>query len=175
MSLWAKKRCSVCGTEGRFLAISKHGICTPCQSGLRAELDALMRELPRMERRFQQLNTPAKRQSLAREIVSGLERVMVIEGLGIYSHVDTEVLLPSQWLSQYRGEHDWAAVESVSDKFDALWEDLFYRPKSRITLRKLQRVRALADAAVPTLYNAEHIVPLQRRISEKLHEVTPQH
>jgi hypothetical protein len=144
------------------------------QTALRAELDALMRELPRMENRFQQLKTAAKRQSLAAEMLSRLERVMAIEQLGVYSDVDTEVLLPSQWLSQYRNEHDWAAVEIVSDQFDvALWDDLFYRPKSRATLRRLQRVKALADCTLPKLYSAEHIAPLHQRISEKLQEITP--
>jgi len=171
MNLWAKQRCLVCGTEGRFLTLSKHSVCTSCQGVLRTELDALMRELPRMERRFQRLKTPVKRQSLAREMVSRLERVMTIEQLGIYSDVDTEVLLPSQWCSEYRSEHDWAAVEIISDQFDALWDDLFYRPKSRVTRRKLQRVKALADIMSPTLYNPEHIASLHQRISEKLQEV----
>jgi len=106
-------------------------------------------------------------------MVSRLERVMAIEQLGIYSNVDTEVLLPSQWRSQYRSEHDWAAVEIVSDQFDALWDDLFYRPTSRATLQKLQRVKALADTMLPILYSPEHIAPLHQRISEKLQEVAP--
>lgn|GEM_PF-4228279 len=132
-----------------------------------------MRELPRMEKRFRQLKTAAKRQSLAAEMLSRLERVMAIEQLGVYSDVDTEVLLPSQWLSQYRKEHDWAAVEIVSDQFDALWDDLFYRPKSRATVRKLQGVKALADTTLSMLYISEHIAPLHQRISEKLQEVAP--
>jgi hypothetical protein len=172
MSLLAKERCSSCGAEGRFLTLSEHGVCADCQSALRAELDALMRELPRMEKRFQKPKTAAKRQSLAFEMVSQLERVMAIEQLGIYSDVDTEVLLPSQWLSQYRSEHDWAAVEIVSDQFDALWDDLFSRPKSRATLRKLQCVKALADSTLPRLYSAEHITALHQQIAEKLHEIT---
>ena len=172
MSLWAKQRCMNCGTEGHFLALSKHGICASCQGTLRAEVDALMRELPRMEGGFQQLKAPAKRQALAGEIVSRVERVMAIEQLGIYSKVDTEVLLPSQWLSQYRSEQDWAAVEIVSDQFDALWDDLFYRPRARATIRKLQRVKALADATLPTLHSAEHIAALHQRISDKLQEIT---
>jgi hypothetical protein len=106
-------------------------------------------------------------------MVSRLERVMTIEQLGIYSDVDTEVLLPSQWCSQYRSEHDWAAVQIVSDQFDALWDDLFYRPKSRATLRKLQCVKALADTTLATLYSPEHIVSLHQCISEKLQEVAP--
>ncbi len=132
-----------------------------------------MRELPRMEKRFQQLKTAAKRQSLAADMVSKLERVMAIEQLGVYSDIDTEVLLPSQWLSQYRSEHDWAAVEIVSDQFDALWDDLFYRPKSCATLRKLQHVKALADSTLPKLYSTEHIAALHQRISEKVQEVAP--
>ena len=173
MSFWAKERCLACCAEGRCLSLSKHGVCTRCQTTLRAELDTLMRELPRMERRFQQLKTAAKRQSLAAEMVARLERVMAIEQLGVYSNVETDVLLPSQWLSQYRSEHDWAAVEIVSDQFDALWDDLFHRPKSRATLRKLKQVKTLADSTLPRLYSPEHIAPLHHRISEKLQEVTP--
>jgi hypothetical protein len=133
-----------------------------------------MRGLPRMERRFHQLRTAAKRQSVAAEMVSRLERVMAIEQLGIYSKVETDVLLPSQWLSQYRNEHDWAAVEVISDQFDALWDDLYSRPTSRATLTKLERVKALADSTAPRLYNAEHIAALHQRITDKLREITSQ-
>jgi len=144
------------------------------QSDLQAELDTHMRELPRMERRFQQLRTAAKRQSLAAEMVARLERVMAVEQLGIYSKVETDVLLPSQWLSQYQNEHDWAAVDVVSDQFDALWEDLYSRPTSRATLAKLQRVKALADSTLPKLYKAEHIAALHQRVTDKLQEITSQ-
>src|SRR4051794_3298035 len=114
MSLWAKRSCIACGDKRPFSKMSKRRVCTQCQTALRNELDSLMRELPRMEHRFQRLKTPAKQKALATDMITRLERVMAIEELGIYSQVETEVLLPSQWVTQYQNEHDWACVHTVS-------------------------------------------------------------
>lgn len=125
---------------------------------MRLELSGLFSSLDPLERKFQKLKRPTGRIEVAEAIIERCHKIIAIEAHQIFVFGYDEIL-PSQWLSQYQGERDWAIVDSVSREFEKRW-----------TTRgvNLKEVLELAEKSKGLLHDPTKIAPLEQHIRKEL-------